>query len=54
LKAARTDSNPVSEFQLREQFADGIWNILYYDTLVRRFEEPKKRITGAPALREKC
>jgi hypothetical protein len=37
-----------------EQVNDGIWNILYYDTLLGRFDEPKKRITGAPALREKC
>ncbi len=37
-----------------EQIDDGIWNILYYDTLLGRFDEPNKRITGAPALREKC
>jgi len=35
-----------------EQVGDGIWNILYYDTLLGRFDEPNKRITGAPALRE--
>ena len=37
-----------------EQVHDGIWNILYYDTLLGRFDEPNKRITGAPALRGKC
>jgi transposase InsO family protein len=37
-----------------EQVNDGIWNILYYDTLLGRFDEHHKRITGAPALREKC
>ena len=37
-----------------EQINDGIWNILFYDTLLRRFDEPKNNITGAPALRKKC
>lgn len=37
-----------------EQVGDGIWNILYYNTLLGRFDEPNKPITGAPALREKC
>ena len=37
-----------------EQVGDGIWNILFYHTLLGRFDEPNKRITGAPALREKC
>jgi hypothetical protein len=37
-----------------EQVSDGIWNILFYDTLLGRFDEPNKRITGAPAIREKC
>jgi putative transposase len=34
-----------------EQVADGLWNILYYDTLLGRFDEQKKAITGAPSLR---
>lgn len=37
-----------------EQINDGIWNILFYDTLLGRFDEPKNNITGAPALRKKC
>jgi putative transposase len=37
-----------------EEVADGIWNILYYDTLLGRFDQRAKRITGAPALRAKC
>ena len=36
-----------------EQVNDGIWNILYYDTLLGRFDEPNKRISGPPALRKK-
>jgi hypothetical protein len=37
-----------------EVVADGVWNILYYDTLLGRFDERAKLITGAPALRGKC
>ena len=31
-----------------------LWNILYYDTLLGRYDEHKQRITGVPALRGKC
>ena len=34
-----------------EQIQDGVWNILYYDTLLGRFDEQTKAITGAPSLR---
>lgn len=34
-----------------EEIQDGLWNILYYDTLLGRFEEHTKTITGAPSLR---
>ena len=37
-----------------EEVQDGIWNILYYDTLRGRFDERNKTITGAPSLRGKC
>jgi transposase InsO family protein len=37
-----------------EEIDDGIWNILFYDTLLGRFDERTNNITGAPALREKC
>jgi transposase InsO family protein len=37
-----------------EEVHDGIWNILYYDTLLGRFDERNKTITGAPALRGAC
>jgi hypothetical protein len=33
---------------------DGIWNILYYDTLLGRFDERTKAITGAPSIRGEC
>ena len=37
-----------------EEVNDGLWNILYYQTLLGRFDERTKKITGAPSLREKC
>ncbi len=37
-----------------EEVEDGFWNILYYDTLLGRFDQQHKTITGAPALRAKC
>ena len=37
-----------------EQIDDALWNILYYDTLLGRYDEHKRRITGVPALRGKC
>jgi len=37
-----------------EQIDDAIWNILYYDTLLGRYDERNTRITGVPALRGKC
>jgi len=37
-----------------EEVQDAIWNILYYDTLLGRFDERNKTITGAPSLRAKC
>jgi hypothetical protein len=36
-----------------EQIADGLWNILYYDTLLGRFDEHTNTITGAPSLKKK-
>jgi transposase InsO family protein len=37
-----------------EQVDDGLWNILYYTTLLGRFDEATHTITGAPSLKEKC
>ena len=37
-----------------EEVDDGLWNILYYDTLLGRYEQRTKAITGAPAIRAKC
>jgi hypothetical protein len=37
-----------------EQVRDDIWNILYYDVLLGRFDQRKKTITGAPSLRGDC
>ena len=37
-----------------EEVDDGLWNILYYDTLLGRYDQRTKAITGAPAIRAKC
>src|SRR4030095_13055452 len=37
-----------------EEIKDGLWNIVYYDTLFGRFDEQTGTITGAPSLRKKC
>jgi putative transposase len=37
-----------------EQIDDAIWNILYYDTLLGRYDQNNHRITGVPALRGRC
>jgi len=34
-----------------EEVQDGVWNILYYSTLLGRYDERTHRITGAPSLR---
>jgi transposase InsO family protein len=36
-----------------EEIEDGLWNIVYYETLPGRFDEPTHTITGAPSLRKK-
>jgi len=37
-----------------EEAQDGIWNIVYYEPSLGRFDQRNKTITGAPALRGKC
>jgi transposase InsO family protein len=37
-----------------EEVRDGLWNLIYYDTLLGRFDEHTHTITGAPSLRGKC
>jgi hypothetical protein len=37
-----------------EEIEDGLWNIVYYETLLGRFDEHTHTITGAPSLRKKC
>lgn len=37
-----------------EEVDDGLWNILYYTTLLGRFDERTHTITGAPSLKKKC
>jgi transposase InsO family protein len=42
------------EFVGFEEVQDGVWNILYYTTLLGRFDERTHAITGAPSLKDKC
>jgi hypothetical protein len=37
-----------------EQVEDDLWNILYYDVLLGRFDQRTKTITGVPSLRRDC
>ena len=37
-----------------EEVQDRIWNIVYYNTLLGRFNEETHTITGAPSLKKKC
>jgi hypothetical protein len=37
-----------------EEVQDQVWNILYYDTLLGRFDERTKTIAGAPSIRGQC
>lgn len=40
--------------QLVRVWQDGLWNIVYYETLLGRFDEHAHIITGAPSLKGKC
>ena len=37
-----------------EEVRVGLWNVLYYDTLLGRFDEQSGTITGAPSLKKDC
>ena len=37
-----------------EEVQDGLWNIIYYETLLGRFDERTHLITGAPSQKKKC
>jgi len=37
-----------------EAVQDGLWNLIYDETLLGRFDEHTHLITGAPALKKKC
>jgi len=43
----------VNEYIGLEEVNDGIWNIVYYDTLLGRVDERTKKITGAHGSRKK-
>ncbi len=55
--ARRSQAPPpraVEEYIGLEEIHDGLWNIVYYDTLLGRFNEHTHTITGAPSLKGKC
>jgi len=37
-----------------EEVSDGVWNVLYYETLLGRFDQIKKKLTGAPSTLQYC
>ena len=37
-----------------EEVQDGVWNVPYYETLLGRFDERTRTITGAPSLKKDC
>ena len=37
-----------------EKVHESVWNVLYYDTLLGRFDERTRTITGAPSLKKDC
>ena len=37
-----------------EEVQEGVWNVLYYETLLGRFDERTRTITGAPSLKKDC
>jgi len=37
-----------------EEVQDGLWNVLYDETLLGRFDEHTRTITGAPSLKNDC
>ncbi len=37
-----------------EEVHDGVWNVLYYETLLGRFDEQSRTITGAPSVKKDC
>jgi hypothetical protein len=37
-----------------EEVQDGVWNVIYYETLPGRFDERTRAITGAPSLKKDC
>jgi hypothetical protein len=37
-----------------EEVQYGVWNVIYYETLLGRFDERTRTITGAPSLKKDC
>jgi putative transposase len=37
-----------------EEVQDGVWNVIYYEPLLGRFDERTRTITGAPSLKKDC
>ena len=55
LHAGRATSQALNgEDVAFEEVEDGLWNVVYYTTLLGRFDERTHTITGAPSLKDKC
>ena len=37
-----------------EEVQSGVWNVISYETLLGRFDERTRTITGAPSLKKDC
>ena len=37
-----------------EEVQDGVWIVIYYETLLGRFDERTRTIPGAPSLKKDC
>ena len=37
-----------------DEVQDGVWNVIYCETLLGRFDARTRTITGAPSLKKDC
>ncbi len=37
-----------------DEVQDRVWNVLHYETLLGRYDERTRTITGAPSLKKDC
>lgn len=44
----------VTMVKVLEAVQNGVWNVIYYETLLGRFDERTRTITGASSLKKDC